>query len=125
MNNVIKQDEMEKPLKRMIIFLFLSIFAGVPSLIIFDRRGYVIFAIFSVIAMYYAIKIESLKVKYNLKTFNDFIVFSDGKNVDTLPIKRSRKKYLVERLIIVSAFTIIFCILSWGVKMLTIYLMNF
>ena len=126
MKSIIGHDKMDKSTKGMAIFLGLTLIIGVPSLIIWEVMGYIPFIILSVITMYFAIKIEIIKKRHNIKTYKEIVAFSEKKsNLDELREQRNRKKHLREKILIVLVFTFCFSFLAWVIKLLTIYLMNF
>ncbi len=125
MKNIVNDDAMDKSTKGMIIFLGLTLVIGVPSLIIWKVMGFIPFLLLSAITMYYAVKIEKLKKKNNIKTYKEIIAFSEGKsNLDELREQRDQKKYFGERILIVLVFTLFFGALAWIIKLATVFLMN-
>lgn len=126
MKSIIEHEKMDKNTKGMAIFLGLMLIIGVPSLIIWETMGYIPFGILSAITMYFAVKIEILKKKNNIRTYKEIIAFSEkNSNLDELREQRNRKNYFREKILIVLVFTFCFGFLAWVIKLCTIYLMNF
>lgn len=118
-------DKMNKHTKGMIIFLLLILIIGGPALVIWEAVGYILFAVLSIITMYFAINIEILKKKHNIQTYKEIIAFSENKsNLDGLREKRNRKRFFGEKILIVVVFTFCFSFLAWIIKLFTTYLMN-
>lgn len=126
MKRIMEQEKMDKNTKGMGIFLGLMLIIGIPSMIIWEVMGYILFVILAAIGMYFAIKIEIIKRKNNIKTYKEIIAFSEkNSNLDELREQRNRKNYFIEKILIVLVFTFCFGFLAWVIKLLTIYLMNF
>ena len=52
-------------------------------------------------------KSRKAKKKHNIKTYKEIIAFSEGNsNLEELQKKRSNRKYLIEKVLIVLAFTL-------------------
>ncbi|WEG74373.1 helix-turn-helix domain-containing protein [Vagococcus intermedius] len=120
MKNIVAKEKMDRDTKGMLLFLFLVLIIGVPSIMIFGIKGYIPFGILWAIAMYFAIKIEIAKKKYNVKTFKEIIAFSEGDlNLEELQRKRNNKSYFKEKILIVFTFTLIFGILALIISFVT------
>lgn len=121
MKNIIANEKMDKDVKGMLLFLFLTLIMGVPSIIIFGIKGYIPFGILWGFGMYFAIKIEIAKKKYNIKTFKEIVAFSEGNsNLEELQNKRQNKDYFKEKALIVFIFTLVAGILTLVVGLLTV-----
>ncbi|MGX6969483.1 hypothetical protein ACWN82_00950 [Vagococcus bubulae] len=127
MKNVVDNEKMDTDVKGMLIFLILMLIIGIPCLIVFDGiKGLISFLFFSIGMMYYAMKIEKKKKKYNIKTFKEIIAFSEGNGtLEELQKNRSTKNYLKEKILIVTSFLGVVTILGTVVKFITEFLMTF
>lgn len=120
MKNIVAKEKMDRDTKGMLLFVFLELIIGVPSIIIFGIKGYIPFVVLWVFSMYFAIKIEIAKKKYNVKTFKEIIAFSEGdSNLEELQRKRKNKSYFKEQILIVFTFILIFGILALLVAFVT------
>jgi len=120
MKNIVAKEKMDRDTKGMLLFLFLELIIGVPSIIIFGITGYITFVVLWAFLMYFAIKIEIAKKKYNVKTFKEIIAFSEGhSNLEELQRKRNNKSYFKEKILIVFTFTLIFGILALIIAFVT------
>ena len=120
MKNIVAKEKMDRDTKGMLLFLFLELIIGVPSIIIFGIKGYIPFVILWAFIMYFAIKIEIAKKKYNVKTFKEIIAFSEGdSNLEELQRKRNNKSYFKEKILIVFTFTLVFGILALIIAFIT------
>jgi len=120
MKNIVAKEKMDRDTKGMLLFLFLELIIGVPSIIIFGITGYITFVVLWAFLMYFAIKIEIAKKKYNVKTFKEIIAFSEGdSNLEELQKKRNNKSYFKEKTLIVFTFTLVFGILALIIAFVT------
>lgn len=120
MKNIVAKEKMDRDTKGMLLFLFLELIIGVPSIIIFGIKGYIPFVVLWASIMYFAIKIEIAKKKYNVKTFKEIIAFSEGdSNLEELQRKRNNKSYFKEKMLIVFTFTLVFGILALIIAFVT------
>jgi len=120
MKNIIANEKMDKDVKKMIFFLFLALVIGVPSIIAFGVKGFIPFIALWGFGMYFSIKVEIAKKKYNIKTFKEIIAFSEGdSNLEELQNKRNNKAYFKEKVLIVFTFTLVAGILALIVGLLT------
>jgi len=120
MKNIIASEKMDKDVKKMIFFLFLALVIGVPSIVAFGVKGFIPFIALWGFGMYFSIKVEIAKKKYNIKTFKEIIAFSEGdSNLEELQNKRNNKAYFKEKVLIVFTFTLVAGILALIVGLLT------
>jgi len=120
MKNIIASEKMDKDVKKMIFFLFLALVIGVPSIVAFGVKGFIPFIALWGFGMYFSIKVEIAKKKYNIKTFKEIIAFSEvDSNLEELQNKRNNKAYFKEKVLIVFTFTLVAGILALIVGLLT------
>ena len=63
--------------------------------------------------MYFSLKIEKAKKKYNIKTYKEIIAFSEGNsNLENLQKNRNNKKFFIEKFLLVVTFTLAFALLA-------------
>lgn len=120
MKNMIRNNQMTKDTRNMVLFLLLAFIVGIPSFLFFGLKGSLLFGIFWLISMYFAFKIERTKKEYNIKTIKEIIAFSEGnKKLEELQQVRSTKKYFTEKFLILLFFSLIFVFLSFLIIFLT------
>lgn len=125
MKNVIANEKMNKNSKGMNLFLFLTLIIGVPSIIILGWWGFIPFIILWVISMYFALRIEQDKKKYDIKTYKEIIAFSEGKtNLDELRTQRNHKQDIIDKVKIVVTFSLISGSLALIVALITIFFID-
>ncbi|MGY3765448.1 hypothetical protein ACWOAH_02695 [Vagococcus vulneris] len=92
MKNDVANKEMNADTKGILIFLVLTLLIGVPSIIIFGWKGVIPFLLLWAISMFFAYRVEKTKKKYNLKTYQEIIAFSEGsKDLEVLIKQRDEK----------------------------------
>lgn len=120
MKQVVNDGELKKHTKGMIIFLTLTLLVGVPCMIIWAGLGLIPFGIFSALSMYYALKVEKIKKVHNIKTYREILAFTEGEpHLDQLREGRSKKKALIEKILIVLAFSLIVSALAVIISLVT------
>ncbi|WP_265460386.1 helix-turn-helix domain-containing protein [Enterococcus sp. HY326] len=125
MKNVVTSKKMNQDSLKMLIFLLLAIIVGIPSMLIFSWRGFSPFVILSGISMIFAFRLESLKKKYNIKTYKEIIAFTEGHaNLDEIRMKRNQKKDIATKILIVLVFALSAGLLALIVKVLTEFIIN-
>lgn len=111
MKNIIDHYNMDRYSKLMLAFMLIAAISVGPVLKFSDGwYGLFIPFIFWVFSMYYAIKIERLKKKYDVKTYKEIVDYMEhGKKVynDT----RSKKKLFIEQTLIVAVFVAVTVVL--------------
>jgi len=107
MKTIISKEQIDKDTKGMLIAILLSILIGVPSIVAFGTKGLIPFGILSIMGMYFAIKLEVAKKKYNLKTFKEIVAFSEGdSDLEELQKQRDNEEAFREKAFIVFMFTL-------------------
>lgn len=125
MKKMIKQDDMDKDTKGMLLFFVLMLIIGVPSVIIWGKWGFIPSIFLWLISMYFAFKIEKIKKKHDIRTYKEIVAFSEGNsNLDELREQRDQKKYLREKVLIVLSFALISGVLALIIGATTVFLMN-
>lgn len=121
MKNIIANEKMSRDTQGMLLFLFLGLIIGVPSVIIFGLKGWIPFGLLWGCAMYFSFKIERTKKNYNIQTFKEIIAFSEGdSNLEELQKNRNKKAYVKEKMVIVVSFTLITGIFALIISFVTL-----
>lgn len=66
------------------ILLLLFIVSIVPLAKLLGYYGLIISAIIYAVAMYYALKLEKYKKKYDIQTYKEIVAFTEGKKLDEI-----------------------------------------
>lgn len=106
MRNVIDKSSMSKYSWLMLIFMVLGSLSIGPVQKYLGDWGLVITFGLLLVGVNYAFKIEKLKAKYNVKTYEEIVKFLDLGTMGN-PQKRDTIKDVIQMLIIVTAFIVI------------------
>ena len=74
-----------------ILFVALII-APVPLVILFEWFGLVLYIVLFAIGMYYALKVEKYKKKYDIQTYKEIVAFTEGKSLSEIEKAREEGK---------------------------------
>lgn len=102
--------------------LVLFVVSVVPLGMILNYYGYMISAIIYVVAMYYGIKIERHKKKYNIQTYKEILAFTEGTRLDELERARESGKRPYQKAFVVIAFGMVAFIICMGIAWLMVSL---
>ena len=79
-----------------VLFVALLI-VPVPLVMIFEWLGLVFYIGLFAIGMYYAIKIEKYKKKYDIQTYKEIVAFTEGKSISEIEkAKISLEEYYID-----------------------------
>jgi len=106
MRNVIDKSSMSKYSWLMLIFMVLGSLSIGPVQKYLGDWGLVITFGLLLVGVNYAFKVEKLKAKYNVKTYEEIVKFLDRGTMGN-PQKRDTIKDVIQMLIIVTAFIVI------------------
>lgn len=111
MRNVVDHSNMYNYSKMMLIFLLLAVISFGAAMKFSDGWfGMLVPLILWMIGMYYAIKVEQIKKKYDVKTYNEIIDYMEnGMKTDLVP--RNKKKFILEEVLTVIGFSLLTVIL--------------
>jgi len=101
MKNNLQQVKFNKLGQVMAIFLILAVGSIGLAIKFFGNIGLVIPFVFWVIAMTAAIKIDIIKKRENIKTYAEIVAFMENKDVNAEREKRDKKKYIIQKTLIV------------------------
>lgn len=71
------------------LLLVLLVISAVPLAVLLNYYGLLITAAISAAAMYYAIKLEKTKKKYDIQTYKEIVAFTEGKkrpSISSVPV---------------------------------------
>ncbi|GGB07523.1 XRE family transcriptional regulator [Macrococcus hajekii] len=107
MKNVVDKNKMDLYGNMMLGFMVMAaISVGIIIKYTDGFLGFMIPLVLWAISMYYAIKIERLKKKHDVQTYREILEFMEnGHKINKIP--RDKKKYLLEKVLIVTVFTAI------------------
>lgn len=87
------------------ILFAVMVIAAAPLILLLEWLGIALFAILFGITMYYALRVEKHKKKYDIQTYREITAFMEGKTLDELEKAREsgKRPYQKVLLVIVSA----------------------
>lgn len=101
MKNNLQQVKFNKLGQIMAIFLILAVGSIGLAIKYFGNVGLIIPVVFWIIAMTAAIKIDIIKKRENIKTYAEIVAFMENKDVNAERDKRDKKKYIIQKTLIV------------------------
>ncbi len=110
MKEVISQNELRTFNRDSAIFaslLILSLLSFVPLTVFFGFAGLIIFALLYAAGMYYAVRVEKLKKKYDIQTYREIVAFTEGKKLDEIEKARESGKRPYQKFLLALAVAII------------------
>lgn len=114
MKHIIDHYNMDRYGKMMLVFMLITVFSvGAVLKFIDGWYGLLIPFIFWIILMYYAIKIERLKKKYDVKTYKEIVNYMDN-GAKTYNDTREQTKLFIEKTLVVVAFVVVTVVLMLG-----------
>ncbi|UEX90157.1 helix-turn-helix domain-containing protein [Staphylococcus ratti] len=106
MKNTLDRNNMDEYGKRMVIFMLLFAVSEGAALSLSDGWfGLLLPFVFWIIGMRYAMKIEYLKKKYDVKTYKEIVDYLENNNT-TPKAPRNKTKYIFETIFIVTGFIV-------------------
>ncbi|KRO00750.1 helix-turn-helix transcriptional regulator [Companilactobacillus kimchiensis] len=97
--------------KVMLAFIFLGIIVGIPATALL-HDGFIVPILLWGIGMFAAIKIDLIKKKYNLKTYQEILAFDEGREVSSEFKKKSRQNYWKREFLMIIISIVIILLLS-------------
>lgn len=107
MKNNLQQVKFNKLGQVMAIFLILAVGSIGLAIKYFGNVGLIIPFVFWVIAMTAAIKIDIIKKRENIKTYSEIVAFMENKDVKAERDKRDKKKYIIQKTLIVVGVSLV------------------
>lgn len=99
------------------LLLVLLVISAVPLAVLLNYYGLLITAAISTAAMYYAIKLEKTKKKYDIQTYKEIVAFTEGKKLDEIEKARESGKRPYQKILLpiaCGAIAYVVCIiLAW------------
>lgn len=105
--NNLQQVKFNKLGQVMAIFLILAVGSIGLAIKYFGNVGLIIPFVFWVIAMTAAIKIDIIKKRENIKTYAEIVAFMENKDVNAEREKRDKKKYIIQKTLIVAGVALV------------------
>lgn len=94
------------------IFLLLIIVLPVPLMKLMGILGVFIYVVIAIIGLYYAIRVEKHKKKFNIQTYKEIIAFVEGKKLDNIEKNQEFGKRPYQKFILVIGVGLIALIVS-------------
>jgi len=115
MKEVVHSVEIEKFKKLSNVFSFLLILfviSAIPLIYFLRIYGSIISAVLFILTMYFALKAEKLKKKYNIQTYKEILAFINGEKLDAIVEKREKETRKYQKILIVLGFMLITTMVS-------------
>ena len=96
------------------VHFILLILLAVPLLMWLKWYAYVLYGIFFVITMYWALKVEKIKKENDIQTYKEIVAFSEGKKLDEIHkmVEAGKRPYQnVLKVVISAVIAVAVCIL--------------
>lgn len=106
MKEKVSKSKMNQHTKFMIIFLVLTAVSVGPSLFLPKYWWVLPPLIFWIITMYHAFKIEKIKRKENIQTYEEILAFVENKNLDEVRFLRNKKKDRLKKIQLVTLIAV-------------------
>ena len=87
--------------------LLLFIVSIVPLAKLLGYYGLIISVMIYAVAMYYALKLEKFKKKYDIQTYKEIVAFTEGKKLDEIQKAQESGKRPYQKLLLVLTFSVI------------------
>ena len=85
------------------ILFAVMVIAAAPLILLLEWLGIALFAILFGITMYYALRVEKHKKKYDIQTYREITAFMEGKTLDELEKARESGKRPYQKVLLVIA----------------------
>ncbi len=89
------------------ILFAVMVIATAPLILLLEWLGIVLFAILFGITMYYALRVEKHKKKYDIQTYREITAFMEGKTLDELEKARESGKRPYQKVLLVIASAVL------------------
>ena len=101
------------------ILFAVMVIATAPLILLLEWLGIALFAILFGITMYYALRVEKHKKKYDIQTYREITAFMEGKTLDELEKARESGKRPYQKVLLVIASAVLGLIV--GMIVWTVY----
>ncbi|MBQ4590635.1 MAG: helix-turn-helix transcriptional regulator [Clostridia bacterium] len=101
------------------ILFAVMVIAAAPLILLLEWLGIALFAILFGITMYYALRVEKHKKKYDIQTYREITAFMEGKTLDELEKARESGKRPYQKVLLVIASAVLGLIV--GMIVWTVY----
>ena len=89
------------------ILFAVMVIATAPPILLLEWLGIALFAILFGITMYYALRVEKHKKKYDIQTYREITAFMEGKTLDELEKAREAGKRPYQKVLLVIASAVL------------------
>jgi len=89
------------------ILFAVMVIAAAPLILLLEWLGIALFAILFGITMYYALRVEKHKKKYDIQTYREITAFMEGKTLDELEKARESGKRPYQKVLLVIASAVL------------------
>lgn len=115
MKEEINKDEIRKFNRDSAIFSFLLVFiilSAIPLIRFSGGYGIAILVVVYAVALYFSVRLEKYKKKYDIQTYKEIVAFTEGKTLDELAKAKEAGKRPYQKLLLSLCSAIIAVIVS-------------
>lgn len=112
MKRVLMNHDLDIWTKIMLVFLSLGVVVGIPLTYLFSKWGFAVAIMFFIIGISASIKVDSIKRKGNLRTYQEIIAFTEGRKLSDDEKIRDRNGYWKVELLMFIGSALITAIIS-------------
>ncbi len=94
------------------ILFFALLILPVPLVMLLKWLGMVLYLCLFAIGMYFAVKIERYKKKYDIQTYKEIIAFTDGKSLDEIGKAREEAKRPYQKILLTAGSALLVVIIA-------------
>ncbi len=94
------------------ILFFALLILPVPLVMLLKWLGMVLYLCLFAIGMYFAVKIERYKKKYDIQTYKEIIAFTDGKSLDEIEKAREEAKRPYQKALLAAGSALLVVIIA-------------
>ena len=97
------------------VLFFGVIILPVPLVMFLKWYGLIVYVIWFVVTMYYAILLEKYKKKYDIQTYKEIIAFTEGKSLDEIEKAREAGKRPYQKALLAAGSGLLVVIVGLGI----------
>lgn len=110
--NVQELKKFEKDSAILTFFMIAILITPIPLAKFFDWWGMVVYLVIFAVGMYFAIRVEKHKKKFDIQTYKEIVAFTEGKTLDEIEKEREKAKRPYQKILLAlgaAALALIVC----------------